>query len=531
MKNKIFLILSVFLGITLFSCDDDKDYSINTNPLITENAVTTGSCDATANTLTLHGTAPDLAAAGQNSAAYTVGFYYGYSQDNLSSKITGELNGTEISAILSGLESNKTLYYQAFVTLQGMNTYKGDIKSAVTTNAKVTTGEASDITANTAVLSGATTEAPADATFGIVVSNSKDDIANGLIYQAEGSASSYKVTISGLNHNKTYYYAAYLDLGSNVVYGEPKEITTEDKTFSLTDDFVDLGLSVSWAKYNLGATSETELGGRFAYGDAYGCFTSIDPTEYQANGNIVEMLDERGQNITTLPTAEQFQELLDNTTQEVTEIDGVKGVKFNAKNGNSIFFPFAGMRNGNEITDINIIGTYATSDVDGTSYVKAMEIGSESKAIVASPFAQAISVRPIQSSDYTPPEPETETLVAILTSGIDNWESTEIIENGNKYVYEGDVNSGWDVLCFDFIEKKNEMTGKKATVTLSIDGTDITIDNSKIITGDLESKGNWRVEIYNKYNDGEISTKNDPPVDLDDLKAGHWIITLTVEDE
>jgi len=42
------------------------------------------------------------------------------------------------------------------------------------------------------------------------------------------------------------------------------------------------------------------------------------------------------------------------------------------------------------------------------------------------------------------------------------------------------------------------------------DGTEIAVDNSKILYGDLEGKGNFRIEIYNEYGAG---TKADPPID------------------
>ena len=51
-----------------------------------------------------------------------------------------------------------------------------------------------------------------------------------------------------------------------------------------------------------------------------------------------------------MPTNDDFQELIDNTTTEVTSINGVKGMKFTSMhNGNYIFFPFAGYVNSNSI--------------------------------------------------------------------------------------------------------------------------------------------------------------------------------------
>ena len=43
-----------------------------------------------------------------------------------------------------------------------------------------------------------------------------------------------------------------------------------------------------------------------------------------------------------IPTEAEFQELLNNTTNEWTQLNGVNGRKFTASNGNSIFIPAAG---------------------------------------------------------------------------------------------------------------------------------------------------------------------------------------------
>lgn len=50
-------------------------------------------------------------------------------------------------------------------------------------------------------------------------------------------------------------------------------------------------------------------------------------------------------------------------------------------------------------------------------------------------------------------------------------------------------------------------------VKVTADGVDIPVDQSKLVWGDLESKGDVRLEIYNAY--GE--TKNDPPINPDDI--------------
>ena len=41
MKTKIFLMMSLFMGLTFSSCNDDDEYFINETPVITEDSVVT----------------------------------------------------------------------------------------------------------------------------------------------------------------------------------------------------------------------------------------------------------------------------------------------------------------------------------------------------------------------------------------------------------------------------------------------------------------------------------------------------------
>ncbi len=45
-----------------------------------------------------------------------------------------------------------------------------------------------------------------------------------------------------------------------------------------------------------------------------------------------------------MPTYDDWNELMTHCTQTYTTLDGVKGIKFKASNGNSIFLPAAGFR-------------------------------------------------------------------------------------------------------------------------------------------------------------------------------------------
>ncbi len=99
-------------------------------------------------------------------------------------------------------------------------------------------------------MGGAVTEAPEGATVGVVISADPDveKVRAGLIVPAAEQAAAFSVEKSGFVPGTKYYYAAYLDLGAGVIYGDVKEFTTDAKTFDADADFVDLGLSVKWAK-------------------------------------------------------------------------------------------------------------------------------------------------------------------------------------------------------------------------------------------------------------------------------------------
>lgn len=121
-------------------------------------------------------------------------------------------------------------------------------------------------------------------------------------------------------------------------------------------DYVDLGLSVKWAKTNLGTSTEYGYGNYYAWGetitktsywiDDYKFFnrktwtinaptTSICGTNYDAAtlywGNDWRM-----------PTKEETEELLNNCTWEESVQNGISGFKVIGKNGKYIFLPKTG---------------------------------------------------------------------------------------------------------------------------------------------------------------------------------------------
>lgn len=397
MKNKIlFGMMALFMGILFAACSDD-DFSVSTTPLLRDGSVVTGSADVTATSALMHGTVSGLD--GQSAAAYTTGFYYGVSADALTERAVAN-SAADFNAAISG-QPGEVYYYQAFVTLQGRLTYTGEVKSLILTDAKAITAGATDITANTACLAATLDKFPAGAEAGIVVSGvAGDENVRAGVRIAGTTAAEYKVTATGMLPSTTYYYAAYLDLGAGVVYGETRSFTTAGQTFDVDNDLVDLGLSTKWARYNLGASKETELGGLFGFGDMTGYNTSINTGNY-ASADIYRTASDVANRVydskVTIPTISEFEELFRCCRVEWTETDGVAGYRFTGPNGNSIFMPAAGSRTQGTTTGAGVEGRYMSGSINGSDPRFAMSylFSQSGNARSTTPVYQALSVRPV----------------------------------------------------------------------------------------------------------------------------------------
>ena len=398
MKNKILYgIMAFVMGIFMTGCSDD-DYSVNKNPLLDDSSVVTGSADVTATSATFHGSVKGLE--NQAANAYATGFMYGDSETNLSEKAAAS-SDAEFSATITGMPG-QVVYYQAFVTLQGRMTYKGAVQQAVLTDAKAITGEVKDLTANSAVLQGSLQLAPSEAASGIVISGKEgqENVRAGVRIMASGINDNYEIKAEGLLPNTTYHYTAYLDLGNGTVYGEERSFTTPEAEFNPDEDLVDLGLSTKWAKYNVGATKATELGGLFGFGDMTGFQTSLDLDNY-ASADIYKTDRDVANKVygswVTMPTIDEFEELFTECKKEWVEEDGVAGYKFTGPNGNSIFLPAAGTRTQGTVSGEGLNGYYLSGSINVTDNKFAMAYSFDQNANrrTTIPVYQALAIRPV----------------------------------------------------------------------------------------------------------------------------------------
>ena len=387
------------MGIFMAGCSDD-DYSISNTPLLTDESVTTGSADVTVTSATFHGTVKGLEE--QNASAYALGFYYGKSEDNLSEKVAAS-GSSEFQATVSGMPGD-VVYYQAYITLQGRVTYKGSVQSAIMTDAKAITGDPKDLTANSVILTGKLEKAPQTATSGIVISGveGSEKVRAGVRIVAAGINDNYEIKAEGLLPNTTYHYTAYLDLGNGTVYGEDRTFTTAPADFNPDTDLVDLGLSTKWAKYNVGASDEKQLGGLFGFGDMTGFQTSINLEDY-ASADIYKTDRDVANKVygswVTMPTIDEFEELFTECKKEWVEDteNHVAGYKFTGPNGNSIFLPAAGTRTQGNVSGEGLNGYYLSGSINATDnrFAMAYSFDQNSARRTTTPVYQALAIRPV----------------------------------------------------------------------------------------------------------------------------------------
>ena len=145
-----------------------------------------------------------------------------------------------------------------------------------------------------------------------------------------------------------------------------------------TQKKVDLGLSVCWAGWNVGASSPEGYGDYYAWGETTTKSNYTESSYQYHNGSYINI----GSNISgtqydvaraqwggnwRLPTKAEMQELKDRCTWSWTTYKGVRGYKVTGPNGNSIFLPAAGCRGGTEIFDRGSYGYYWSGSL-GESY-------------------------------------------------------------------------------------------------------------------------------------------------------------------
>ena len=540
MKNKILYgIIAFVMGIFMTGCSDD-DYSISNTPLLTDESVTTGSADVTVTSATFHGTVKGLEE--QNASAYALGFYYGKSEDNLSEKVAAS-GSSEFQATVSGMPGD-VVYYQAYVTLQGRVTYKGSVQSAIMTDAKAITGEPKDLTANSVILTGKLEKAPQTATSGIVISGveGSENVRAGVRIVAAGINDNYEIKAEGLLPNTTYHYTAYLDLGNGTVYGEDRTFTTAPADFNPDTDLVDLGLSTKWAKYNVGASDEKQLGGLFGFGDMTGFQTSINLEDY-ASADIYKTDRDVANKVygswVTMPTIDEFEELFTECKKEWVEDtqNHVAGYKFTGPNGNSIFLPAAGTRTQGNVSGEGLNGYYLSGSINATDnrFAMAYSFDQNSARRTTTPVYQALAIRPVSVAKN----------VKFVKEKLYNTWEFDLKPDGSHYKFVGPVFFYGKDACWASYTNNQPVVGETTGWDADFASISWAISSADHCQGTMtfyqDEDGNDKVKVHQvqadgSYKDSEgtftVDEKNKTiTMTIDPLNAVEYIGGITRTDE
>ena len=325
-----------------------------------------------------------------------------------------ELDDNDVFTVsASRLSSNSTYYYKSFVNADGVYRF-GEVRQFKTLEicAVFETMPATDVTGYSATLNGKfTLESHEALPTGGVCFYYSDSIQDASELVGYGTKSSSYLGADGLfcsligdlSPSTTYYYVPFVMVYDKEIYGSVKSFQSHDapapiNTHNVPADPVDLGLSVLWASYNLGASSPEEYGDYYAWGEIIPyyeeghsqdspCSSWRERSDHPitrgynwasykwCNGSETKLTrynDNRSFGVVDnktefkdydyaddaaraewgspwrIPTKDEFEELVNNCDSEWVTINGVKGTKYTSRMDNYtdkwIFFPAAGIR-------------------------------------------------------------------------------------------------------------------------------------------------------------------------------------------
>jgi len=215
-------------------------------------------------------------------------------------------------------------------------------------------------------------------------------------------------TIKGNKFTLSYDGESEVEVFTYTLSGDTLKLTTEDgETFTFTKGnsqntpsqdessgkAVDLGLSVKWANKNVGASKSEDYGYYFAWGETapkttydFSTYTlcngtSTTMTKYCTrstygkvdNKTTLELTDDAARanwgGTWRMPTIDELSELNTKCTWSWSTQNGVNGYLVTGPNGNCIFLPVAGYRDGTKISQVGSNGYYWSSSLnDPISY-------------------------------------------------------------------------------------------------------------------------------------------------------------------
>lgn len=216
---------------------------------------------------------------------------------------------------------------------------------------------------------------------------------------SEGSGDQ-EITVTA-SQNKGPRREATITVTSKDYPGVSKSVVVYQAASQYTQpEAVDLGLSVKWATFNLGASAPEEPGFYFAWGE-------VIPKESYVEENYTKPSDKDGYLSLTddaanvnlgngwrMPTEEEFGKLISECTWTWKTINGKSGYEV-SRNNKTIFLPVTGYCN-NGMTYINTVGYYWSSYSKERTNARILNFGSTFHEVNSFDRYYGIAIRPVQ---------------------------------------------------------------------------------------------------------------------------------------
>ena len=173
-----------------------------------------------------------------------------------------------------------------------------------------------------------------------------------------------------------FVFLFFLIVAAVSTYSDYNDYETESDIQRIsTLQKVDLGLSVYWAGWNVGATSPEGFGEYYEWADiaksvknSDGSFT-VRMNRYSIAGNpSYDVATAEWGGSWRMPTEDEFIELINRCTWTWTCYNGVSGYKVTGLNGNGIFLPAAGMNYNATPDEEHANGNYWSATPDDDPY-------------------------------------------------------------------------------------------------------------------------------------------------------------------
>jgi len=330
-------------------------------------------------------------------------------------------NDGSFSVKLSGLTEQTKYYYAAYAYINDdEEEYYGEARNFTTSeqkNSTVTTGEATEITSTSAVLSGRIQNYDATAVTEYGIKYFLEGNEPNVVSATNIVDGTFSVELSNLTSQKIYTYYAYIILRGIEVCGEAKTFTVAEAPLCPDANhphMIDLGLSsgTKWACCNIGAHAPEQYGGFYAWGETqtksiYNADTYI--FDNQDIGSDISQGDydvafSRWGNDFAMPTQAQVTELLNECEYEWGVYNGIQGAYFTGTNGKKIFLPADGNRwDGDSHWNVEFGGYYWTStqNPNRSWHAYGLNFTSASAIINSNDRSSGQMVRPIMKKKET----------------------------------------------------------------------------------------------------------------------------------